>query len=371
MNKTKWIIQLTNRYSPVVIAMIGYISLAIFYTLVLKYDFFRSDVLGYWQDSLEWKTPFHSFHVPGYPLLIALLRGITFGLFSPVTYMIVINLIALSLSVYLIFKIILTCKIKEEIAKFGALLFAFWPLVGLTYTVTPLADVPAICLTLFGIFYLQQSRKISAGFFLGIAMLFHKAIWPIIGLIILIEIVRKNEKFLSIHNLKFLALILLPISILWIFGAFYHQSIFWLFSSNLSTEIASQGNLPILDGVIGTLFSGGIKGVIKGLILLGFMLVTIFALVLSIRVRDNSKKWLIAISSAVLILFIILNQGEIWAAVRFSRLLVLPLVIGYSWHNNCKAYRWTMSTKYVLIFFSFLFLSQFVYAWYEAKIYFA
>jgi len=39
MNKTKWIIQLTNRYSPIVIAMIGYISLAIFYTLVLKYDF--------------------------------------------------------------------------------------------------------------------------------------------------------------------------------------------------------------------------------------------------------------------------------------------------------------------------------------------
>jgi hypothetical protein len=44
----------------------------------------QSDVYGYWKDSLAWRTPFNPDHVPGYPLLIALLRVLTADKIAPI-----------------------------------------------------------------------------------------------------------------------------------------------------------------------------------------------------------------------------------------------------------------------------------------------
>ena len=360
----------TKPVYPVLIAIIGYICLALFYAILLKYNFFRSDVLGYWQDSLNWQTPYHPFHVPGYPLVIALLRGVTFGIFPPVLSMMAINLLALTLSVYLVYKILSDSGIMNEIAFSGAVLFTLWPLVGLNYTVSPLADVPAMCLFLAGIYYLIHSKRMTAAIFLGIAVIFHKAIWPFVGLVVLAEMV-KNREFISKRNVPFWALLLLPVCLLWLFGAMYHQSISWQFSSNLSAEMAYPGKFPLFEGVIGTLFSGGIKGTIKGIILAGFALLTVLSLGLSIKNAGPSKYLAIAISSAVFLLFVFLNQTVIWGAARFSRLLVLPLALGWSSFSTGKNSQKIISCINSPVFVLLLFASQVVFAWYQARVFFA
>ena len=134
--------------------IVGYIIVMLFFSLILKYNFLQSDVQSYWQDSLNWQAPFHSFHVPGYPLLIALLRGVTFNALPPLAIMWAINLTAFSISFFLIYKIILTFSQKAEVAILGAMFFGLWPLVGLTYTVIPLADLLAICFFLLGLYRL-------------------------------------------------------------------------------------------------------------------------------------------------------------------------------------------------------------------------
>jgi hypothetical protein len=74
-----------------------------------------------------------------------------------------------------------------------------------------------------------------------------------------------------------------------------------------------------------------------------------------------------AIALAVLLLVAVLNQWEIWAAVRFSKLLVLPCI--YCLRNFRprlleKKYVWAAALVALVV-------SQFGYAWYMAKVFYA
>ena len=47
-----------------------------FLGIVLNYDSMaQGDVFDYWQDSLNWREPYNSFHMPGYAFTIAMVRG--------------------------------------------------------------------------------------------------------------------------------------------------------------------------------------------------------------------------------------------------------------------------------------------------------
>jgi len=346
----------------------GYILLAIFLTLVLKYDFMQSDVLGYWQDSLSWRTPFHPYHVPGYPLVIAFFRGITFNALPPVVIMWAINFISFLLSIFLVYKIINTTTEDATIAILASLLFGLWPLVGLTYTVDPLADIPVILLFLLGFYFLQNQKMIPAGIFFGLALVTHKAIWIFVFLIIIFDFFRRKE-FFSRRNISLLFLTAIPLIALWLFGSHYHQSITWLVSSNISAEIASQNGLPLFDGIIGTFQQGGVKGLVKGLFISIILVVAIISIFLNIKDPSASRYGGIAMSLAVLIYFIVLNSYEIWAAVRFSRLLVLPLAFSIS-HLISQSLDWKKYEAAIIAGLVFLFLSQFAYSWYLANVYF-
>ena len=71
-----------------------------FLGFVLSYDSMaQGDVFDYWQDSLNWREPYNSYHMPGYAFTIALVRGAIGGLLSPTTTMLAITLGAFSLAV--------------------------------------------------------------------------------------------------------------------------------------------------------------------------------------------------------------------------------------------------------------------------------
>ena len=70
-----------------------------FLGIVLNYDSMaQGDVFDYWQDSLNWREPYNSFHMPGYAFTIAMVRGAIGGLLSPTTTMLAITLAAFSLA---------------------------------------------------------------------------------------------------------------------------------------------------------------------------------------------------------------------------------------------------------------------------------
>jgi len=349
--------------------IVGYILVALFLVYFLNHNLLQSDVLGYWQDSLNWRTPFHSFHVPGYPLLIALLNGMTFNALHPLWLMELINLAAFTISLYLLNLVIRLLTNNETYAALGMLLFGLWPFVGLTYTVLPLADMPVLCLFLAGFYYLLRSKMLPAGIFFGLALITHKAIWIFVLLVIVFEMIRRKELFTK-NIVVLITTTILPLALLWIFGAVYHQSAFWLISSNLNVEIASKGQLPVLDGILGTLLQGGMKGAVKGLIIIGFMAIGMAALILNLKSRIEFRYWGLAISLGILALFLILNQHEIWAAVRFSRLLVIPLAIGLP-ASAARLFTHKHSLAMIVTVLCLFFLSQFAYAWYVAQVFYA
>lgn len=353
---------------PILLLLGGYISVALYLGVFLHFDFLRSDVLGYWQDSLAWKTPFQPFHVPGYPLTIALLRGITFGVPSAIGLMMSINLVTFLTSAYLVYRILNISGATDELATMGILLFGLWPFVGLTYTVYPLADMPAMFLFLTGLFFLLISCRLPSALFFGLAIVTHKAMWLFVGLLMIADFFYHRE-FVSKRNILFIVVMLLPIGVLWLLGSYYHHSITWLFSSNLHVEVSSRSSLPILDGLLGTIMQGGIKGVGKGILLTGFACVPIVAIYMSLRLKYEYFQYGLAISLAVLLLFLTLNQSEIWAAMRFGRLLAIPLMLLADTNLKFRKIAWWNSTVTAVVL-SMLFLSQFAYAWYMAVVYF-
>lgn len=354
--------------APILIILIGYGLVALYLGVFLHYDFLRSDVLSYWQDSLAWKTPFHPFHVPGYPLTIAFLRGITFGIPSAIGLMMSINLFTFLASAFLIYRIINISGAGNELAMLGILLFGLWPFVGLTYTVDPLADMPAMFLFLTGLYFFLTSRKLPAALFFGFSLVTHKAMWLFVGLLIITEIFFRRKYILKSY-ISFVAVTLLPIAVLWLFGSFFHNSITWLFSSNLEVEVASKSAFPVLDGLLGTIKEGGIKGWGKGILLSGFACIPLAAVYGSIKLKYENYQYGLAISLTSLFLFLLLNQGEIWAAMRFGRLLVIPLMLMANTNPKFRNLIWWNSPP-VAIALIILFLSQFAYAWYMAIIYF-
>jgi len=77
----------------------------------------------------------------------------------------------------------------------------------------------------------------------------------------------------------------------------------------------------------------------------------------------------LAIFGAVLALVVVLNEREIWAGIRFGRLMAVPLVWIYggaffALHDKYRAIaKITVSTLTGMI------VSQFVFGYYRAKIY--
>lgn len=353
-------------FASLAILSVGFMAIALYFSLVLKYEFLRSDVLWYWQDSLAWQTPFNKYHVPGYPLIIAFLRYISFGKLPPIMLMMGINFTALLVGAMSVYKSVKVSGISDRFAFLGACLFGLWPFVGLVYAVVPLAEVPAMAFLLTGLLALLYSRKWVAALLFGISLIVHKAMWPFVSLLVIVYICKNRPR--TWKDIVALTILVVPIFTLWLTGTFYHDSPEWIISSSASVGANTRATLPILDGIIGTLVQGGVKGLIKGGLMFTFAVATMLLLFLSYQVKPSNFQYGIAICAASLFLFIFLTHIEIWAAVRFSRLLVLPLIwlINHLYRNKLPIW---LNRPIAGFFLLILFSAQFAYSWYLVKVY--
>ena len=352
---------------PLLVTAAGFLAVTALLAGVLRFDLLRGDALGYWNDSLDWQHPFNPFHVPLYPMALALLRGVTLGAASPLILMAAVNLGSLLAGVVFVRELLLATGEEGGAAELGALLYAFWPFVGIVFAASLQAEVPAMALFLGGLLALQRERRPLGGLLLGLAAVTHKALWPFAGLVVLAETLTRGTGGVR-RGASLLAFVLAPLSLLWAAGLAAGHPLDWLVATNLRNEVASRGRIPFLDGLVGTLLRGDPKSLAKGLFVAGLAAGAATLLVLALRRRYPSWRNGAAVAASVLFLAFALNQWEIWATVRFSRLLALPLIWTFGAAAGNGLSRFAAPGRFALL--SFLFFTQLVWAWYMAKVYF-
>ena len=281
------------------------------------------DSAWYWRDSLQWWTPFNPYHVPGFALTIALLRSASFGLLPPAVVLTSITWAALLAGAWAVYRSVELSGAGKGLAALAACLYGLWPCVGLTTAVFPDADAPALALLLLGLLALQSARPRTAAVLFGLALVFHKFNLPFVGFILLADILGGRGR--RWRDAVSIAALLLPITATWLLGALHHRSPLWILSTSLNVGAETRNSWPILGGIVASVLAGGAKSIVKGGMVVGFTALAVTLLLLTIRKKGPNWQYGLAISAGCLFFFFFLTELEIWAAVRLSRLLVLPL----------------------------------------------
>lgn len=340
--------------------------------ILLDFEFFRSDVSWYWNDSLNWFLPFNKVHVPGYSLIIAFARAITFGFLEPVLLMQMITMVFFFISIFFIIKIFEFEKNKKNdlMPIIGGLIFALWPFVGLTYIIYPVSDIVAISFYVIGLFLFLSKKERLGSLFWGFTIITHKGLWFFVVLS-LIAWILSSEKQKIKHIFLCMLIIIAPIFLLWILGSFFYNDIFWIISPSLAVEAQSRSSIPIFDGLLSSILGGGLKAFVKGGLLLFIFFLSIILIIIQLKKRPLWWKYGIAISLSVLILAIGLNSNTIWAAVRFSRLLIFPIIWVIPQIKYLDRYSKRTITYFSIALLLLLYLSQFAFAYYMSESFFS
>lgn len=346
---------------------------------ILRFDMFRSDALDYWNDSLKLPYQLNRFHVPGYPVLLSLFRSATFNLLSPLTAMRVVTFLALLVASYLVYKILVDAEVRPNYASLCAGLFGLFPFVGVLNAIFPIADLVVLMWFLAGLTASLHRRYMLAALLWGITIITHKASIPFVALTWLSQLVflpKASKRFASLTLSGFV--ILLPFCIVWLIGATQFGALDWIVASNFQVELASRGSFLIFDGILGNLETGGLTGTSKAMIVL---ILFIFVSILSIlswkkkggvmtTSSPNTKIYGLPIALAILLLCAFVNQAEIWAAVRFGRLLVIPLGLLMNNHPGLANFLQKRWGKFSLAAISVVIIaSNFFYTWYAAEVF--
>ena len=304
-----------------------FLSVLVGYLLIVvcghwaRFDVVSSDSIGY----LKWSREWWDFdrreltHLPMYPMFLWLFRTISLGWLDNGTLLRAASATC-AIGSLLVFTHILR-RYYPAARNLGILLFGLYPFVALGPAYDPRADALAI-FCIVGLVFGSLSRK--WWFFalcLAVGLITHKAIWPFLVLLAVEACFRKK------CPPYILALAALPLVIYWAWGLSHGQSLLWLLQSNYKFEFAAHSSLPIMDGLIGTLLHQSLwSRFIKGLVVLGLFGVIVGLLTWNIRRGRSSDSLLyFALLFPVLVLLLILNQYEIWASVRFSGVISLPL----------------------------------------------
>jgi len=343
------------------IAILLYFAYLCFILFYLHFDMMRSDVLIYWKNSLSLqKTLFSTWWVPGYSLLIALIRSVTFNLLPPIAIMIFISFTAYILATWFIFKESIELGWDSCEAKKIALFFATYPFVGLTYAVYPIADSLAIALFIISFIFIHKTQWKYASLLSGITMLVHKITWFFIPILLLfIFIVNPNSR-------KYIILAFIPIILLEIIGVFYHHNILWMIQWSKEHLMTPRSQFLLFDGLLGSLIYGDLFDKIKGIIVL---IIVIWALSLS-WISIRIYYWYgIIIGMSFIIMSAIINQYEIWVIIRFSKILILPSLVPLLTIKTKFKKKFLIKSIFVSILI-FSIISNFLYGYYMAKIFF-
>lgn len=304
----------------------GLVSFAVvwlYLTGFLGTDVYISDIPVYWQNSEDLTKPFDRFHPPGYGSVLALARLLTFDRFQPVHVMVAVSLIFYVAGALMV----VACarrRASPRVSGLCGLLYLLWPLVGVTYVVYPVADSLAMFLVALCVWLLLAERFGWAWAVCAVLMITHKGTWPFVGLLMASAVLQHWRRLGP--RVAWTLLVPVPILGVWALGARHFGSATWMFSKSLTADVMPRGPVPVLDGLFGTVLSGTASGLVKGLMAWGIL---VLCLVLVARAwregRSEVTGYGLALVGGVLFLIAVLNQNTVWAAVRFSKVLAIPM----------------------------------------------
>jgi hypothetical protein len=351
------------------------------------FDFlvFGGDVHTYWQESLSWGLKLNEHHPPGFPILVAIVRTLTAGRLPPLAVMQSLTFVFLMGGAFLC---VILCR-RERVPQLGwrmALLYIAWPFVGSLYAVYPQKDSVVLFLLMLGILLGLDQKWLASGAAWGTATLIHPLAWvlvplflPLPWLVWIWESKRRSVGPPSVVPRNLLAMTaaaVMPLFGFWIWKTVVTNDPFSILNGIVEAQVASRGSFPLLDGWIGTFASGGTAGWIKIGILAVVVLFSVLLLAVAVRGRlpaGNGREFYrmlasVAVPVGILGLALLLNRHEIWAVVRFSKILILPLILQQDRLFGFVPPRFRMPAWWVLIAAGFL--SQVAYAWYMVKVFF-
>ena len=314
------------------------------------YRFVYGDVRHYWDMSFYLKSVFDPLFLPGYPAVLFVVRNLTGGLLPASVILLGISCVAFVVGNVLFFRI-LSVFCPSGAFK-GSLLFLYFPFVGVMAVVEPRADATAFMLLLASILTILRARVWWFCLLGSLALLTHKALWPFIAGLTLVALVRGTLKWYHA------AAAVLPLGILFLAGAWYHHNMMWMFSQHFEVVVVPRGDWPLLDGIIGSFRLGELPDVTKATMA---VVLLCLSLLLSYQAVREDYPLMLGLLIPVAFWCIVLNHYEIWAAIRFGKIIVLPLLVVPSF--LLQWWRLAKPNKLFLFLLLLLIASQFVIVW--------
>jgi hypothetical protein len=305
-----------------------------------------------------------SSHLPGYPLFIAALRILTFGLLPAGILLQSAAWISWAIGVLLT-----GCVLRQfapSAGRVGVWLFALFPFVGITYVAYPIADTFAVGLFVAGLYcLLNRGTPVGFAVLLAMTLLVHKALWPFVALAALWAFVAGRIR--AIH----LFVIVTPLVAYYAAYGIAHHDPLWLLRSNVRENLSggSSTRWP-LDALVGPLMFGTPAKAAKGVIVSGLTLAEAYLFIWCVR-RGGFRTiggLMSCLALPALIFALTLNQDTSWAICRFSRVsLAWPATLFIE--ENRTWLRWTASPFVLGGMIAALLASQCLYAYYFTVFY--
>ena len=296
-------------------AFASFVALTLFLA-VTGHKFVSGDADHYWHMSSRLDSMFDPLFLPGYPATIFVIRQFTGGFLSGDAILLGVSCLSFVISCVLLFRIL---KIFNPSDAFVAsLLFMFFPFVGVAVVVDPRADAMAFMLLLASLLMIVRDRAWGFCLLGALALLTHKALWPSIFLIALIALLKGDLKWYHVVVLA------LPVGALFVSGALYYQDIVWMFSDHMQVVAMPRGTWSLFDGIIGTVQAGAWDDVVKAFMVVSLLSLSLFLSYQAVRSRNY---YMVAILVPIVFWSAVLNTYEIWASMRFGKIVVLPLFV--------------------------------------------
>jgi hypothetical protein len=256
---------------------------------------------------------------------------------------------------------------SSRVAAVAAVLFAVWPLVGITDVAYPIADVPAMTFLMVGLACLVRGKPIAAAFGLGAASRDPQG--HVVGLGSLGVAYVRVQRHSRHRFLLLVAIAAAPLVALWAAGVIQYRSVSWIVSANFEAEGRSGSDLPVFDGLVGSFLFGAGAQKVKALLAAGITALGVAVMVAAIRSRASWKWYATALAAPAALLGVILNQQEIFASSGFGRLLSFPLaLLAAPYLVAVRMDRWRLAAGASV---AILLGSQVAFAWYMAREFFA
>lgn len=332
-------------------------SLAVF-VWGLGFNMFRSDAVAYWRNSFDWgRLLFSTAWVPGYSAAIALVRIVIFDSLPPLAVMWPLAAVFYVASINIAYRLFSELGVSHPWG-FG-LAYAVFPFVGLTGAVAPTSGSMAMTTFLLTALAHRRQQWPQLAIYGALALLTHKALWFFLLPLFAITLVTNRG------SRRFILLSVIPLGLLWGAGTAYHGNAWWMMARSARQLMWSAGALPAFDGLITSLLSYSGPKLLKGVVVLGLFLLAGALLYRSLR----SHFWLgAAICVGTIAMTAVLNQHEVFAVVRFGRLLMIPVASLGIGALGLPSY-WT--SRLLVAAFLLGVITNFVFALYATQFYFS